>query len=155
MTEKFAEIEDFSPKEVTEMFDYLCINALQKSPIDVKKTLLGIKTAKKDTKVTLSHLMLLIEDNNLKFNFKVNYLEEEKPKTEFEKAIDKTADAAIAENAAGGATVDPLQEALTDQRKTVGERVFTEVTGGSEDKASEQPPAGGGFDPNAIPEFKP
>lgn len=157
MKNKFIEIEDFSPKELTDMFDAICTDVLKQSPIEVKQSLLGMKAPNKNSKVTLSQLLVLIEKNDLTFKFKVTYLEPEKvEKSNFEKAIDETATNAIAADANGGVKTDVIQEAMQDQGKALGQpvRVFTEVTGGSEDQAS----TGSGpaaFDPNAIPEFKP
>lgn len=78
MSKHYLEIENFSPSEVTEMFDAICKDVVKKSPIEVKKELLGIKNAKSDTKVSLSHLMLLMEANKVDFTFRVTYEKDDK-----------------------------------------------------------------------------
>lgn len=158
MKDKFVEIEDFSSKEITDMFNYICTTVLKQSPIEIKTVMLG-KKANANTKVELSHLLLLIEKNDLKFKFRVNYLEAPAEKSSFEKAIDETADKAIAETAQGGVKTDVIHDAMQDQQKQVqsGGRVFTEVPGGNPE-SEDQPPAGSGpatFDPSAIPYFRP
>lgn len=161
MKNKFIEIEDFSPKELTDMFDYICTTVLKTSPIEVKQTLLGMKAPNKNSKVTLSQLLVLIEKHELNFKFKVMYIEPEKEvMSNFEKAIDETATNAIAENANGGVKTDVLHDAMNDQSKALGQptRVFTEVLGSGNSESEDKAPAGNAaatFDPNAIPEFKP
>lgn len=73
MSKHYFEIENFTSKEVTEMFNAICSTALQKDPIEVKKNLLGIKFARKDTTISLSHLMILIDKHKIPFSFKTFY----------------------------------------------------------------------------------
>lgn len=160
MSKHWLEIENFSDKETTAMFDAICTEVLGKSPIDVKKGLLGMKSAKKDTKVTLSHLMTLIDHAKIEFSFKVTYLKEDKPEIPPAPKLEV------------GLKVDPVNEAMEEQKKEIipvqarqeetgkgVQRNFQEVgaTGPVKPVSSDKPSEEGKapvFDPGAIPNFK-
>jgi hypothetical protein len=152
MSKHWLEIENFSDDEVTEMFNALCVNALGKQPADIKKSLLGMKTAKNATMVTLSHLMTLIEKEGLEISFKVHYLKEDK--------VLKKPEVVEAPKLDIGLKVDPIAEAMKEQEQTiiVANRNFTEVgvakvnTPMSSDMPSDNPSIPK-FDPGAIPNF--
>ena len=164
MSKHFIEIENFSNEEVTAMFDYICTEVLKKSPIEVKTSVLGIKKVKKDTEVTLSNLLLLIDQNELGIKFRVNYLKEDK----IEETPKVNPDLTI------GLKVDPVQKAMADQKESVTafkkaptttldevmQRNFEEVGAAkeknivaSDDKAIENNGAPV-FDPGALPTFQ-
>jgi len=151
MSKHWLEIENFSDDEVTEMFNALCVNALEKQPSDVKKSLLGMKTAKNNTTVTLSHLMTLIEKEGFEISFKVTYLKADKDL--------KKPEVIEAPKLDIGLKVDPIAEAMKEQTIIVANRNFTEVgvakvnTPVSSDGPSENSKAPV-FDPSAIPNFK-
>lgn len=151
MSKHWLEIENFSDDEVTEMFNALCVNALEKQPSDVKKSLLGIKTAKNGTMVTLSHLMTLIEKEGFEISFKVTYLKEDK-------VLEKSKQPIESPKLDIGLKVDPVAEAMKEQNIIVANRNFTEVgvakvnTTVSSDGPNENSKAPV-FDPGAIPDF--
>ena len=153
MSKHWLEIENFSDDEVTEMFNALCVNALEKQPADVKKSLLGMKTAKNGTTVTLSHLMTLIEKEGFEISFKVTYLKEDK--------VLKKEEVVEAPKLDIGLKVDPIAEAMKEQAQVMNppNRVFTEVgVAKVNTPVSSDGPSGNSkapvFDPGAIPDFK-
>lgn len=131
------------------MFNALCLDALGEKPADVKSSLLGIKNAKSDTKVSLAHLMTLIEKHGFKLSFRVNYLKEDKP-----------APAAPIEtpNFQVGLKEDPIITEMKEQAAEVSEGVKPAVAAtppwaGNWDKSADKP-AVAAFNPDNIPEFK-
>jgi hypothetical protein len=146
MSKHWLEINDFSDKEINEMFNAICIDVIGKSPAEVKKEYLGVKTTKKDAKVELSHLLEIIEANDLEISFKVTYLK-----------LDEEVEIPAAPKLDVGLKIDPIQEAMKEQNVIVANRNFQEVgvakisSPVSSDGPSDNPPPT--FDPNAIPNF--
>lgn len=130
----YYEIPNFSTEEVTELFNALCKDALGKDPAAVKQGLLGMKNAKKETQVTLSHLLLLIDRNKLEMDFRVHFLEEEK-KAPVESITEPNA----------GVKVDPIHESMAEQKSAVGS-----VDPGP-NPVTANPAV---FNPDDIPDFK-
>lgn len=129
---RFIKIRNFSTAEVTGTFNHLCKAALGLSPVDVKKSLLGIRSANADTKVSITHLALLIEKYELDMELKVNYLEEVEENV-------------ITPNFETGLKRDIIHDSMEEQK----DQIKIDVATSNSDKKES-----GGIDASNIPIFK-
>ena len=74
MKKMYVEIDSFDKKEINEMFNVICTDALGKTPSSVKKQMFNSKNATNDTPVSANDLLSLISANGLSMSFKVSYL---------------------------------------------------------------------------------
>lgn len=155
MEKHYLEINEFSQSEITEMFNAICKEIGHITPSDAKKNILGMKGAKEDTSVALTHLMTLIAHFKVEFSFKVTYLKHESVSTKKEHVdlpldgvendvvFDAMNEQAVSVDAAGIITID-LPELSEKEKQQTND--LTQESKPTPDKPS--------FDPSKLPDFK-
>ncbi len=76
----FASINSFSPEDLTALFEVICTKIIKRKPNDVKKEILLVKGKPAEIEkyqVTTMDIMNMVLAMDVKFDFKINYLEGE------------------------------------------------------------------------------
>lgn len=82
---KYASIDTMSKEDIKALFEIMCEKIFKKKPNDVKKEVLNIKGGPKEIdkyEVTAHDLINIVVAYDLKFEFKINWLEGEAPENQ-------------------------------------------------------------------------
>lgn len=141
---KFLSIDSFSPEDINDLFNAICMEVLNSTPANIKQKALKLNGSKKELdayKPSLAGLMTLITTYDIKFDFKITYL-----KTDMD-APDLKEEEVF---------VDPLKKEIDEQSKVIVKDPEPEKTefGGKKVEVVEVDNSGKPIKEADIPDFE-